>query len=85
MKYRLGRRNKMALLDENGHQVAIFIDGHERMAQKCCDILNNLEPTYEELKSCNNPNITYCNPPNITYCKKEIDDNFDCNTCKWKM
>lgn len=26
-----------------------------------------------------------CNPPNITYCQKQIDDNFDCTTCKWKM
>ena len=26
----------------------------------------------------------FCQPPNILHCKLEINNDYDCNKCKWK-
>lgn len=40
MKYRVGRKQKRAILDENGIEVGVFKTGSESEAQKYCDFLN---------------------------------------------
>lgn len=40
MKYRVGRKQKRVILDENGHEVAICHKGKEEAAQQICDLLN---------------------------------------------
>ena len=40
MKYRVGRKQKRVILDENGHEVAICHKGKEEVAQQICDLLN---------------------------------------------
>jgi len=40
MKYRLGRKHKRAILDETGHEVAIFHKKYADKAQVVVDILN---------------------------------------------
>ena len=41
MKYRIGRKQKSVLLDENGLEVAMFRKGKEDIAELVCYILNN--------------------------------------------
>jgi hypothetical protein len=38
--YRIGRKQKRALMDKNGHEVALFEKGKEELAQSVCDFLN---------------------------------------------
>jgi hypothetical protein len=38
--YRLGRKQKRVILDENGHEVAIFNKEYKHLAQATCDLLN---------------------------------------------
>ena len=40
MKYRVGRKQKRVILDENGYEVAICHKGKEEVAQQICDLLN---------------------------------------------
>ena len=40
--FRVGRKQKRAVLDANGVEVGIFTTGHEEAAQEYCDYLNNL-------------------------------------------
>lgn len=40
MKYRLGRKQKLALLTQDGHFVAMFSKGKEEVAQKVVELLN---------------------------------------------
>jgi len=40
MKYRIGRKQKRVILDEQGLEIAIFFKGHEELAQQTCDFLN---------------------------------------------
>ena len=40
MRYRVGRKQKRVILDENGHEVAICHKGKEELAQQICDLLN---------------------------------------------
>ena len=40
MMYRIGRRQKRALLSEDGHLVALFQKGQEELAQEICEMLN---------------------------------------------
>lgn len=40
MKYRVGRKQKRVILDENGHEVAICHKGKEEVAQQICDLLS---------------------------------------------
>jgi len=40
MKYRVGRKQKRVILDENGNEVAICHKGKEEVAQQICDLLN---------------------------------------------
>tara|TARA_R110000803_G_scaffold154466_1_gene219249 strand:+ start:469 stop:678 length:210 start_codon:yes stop_codon:yes gene_type:complete len=41
MKYRLGRKQNRALLDDKGHEVALFSKGQEDLAKKVCKLLNH--------------------------------------------
>lgn len=41
--YRLGRRQKRALLTADGHEVVVFKKGQEKMAEKVCRLLNDVE------------------------------------------
>jgi hypothetical protein len=40
MKYRLGKKQSRALLDDKGHEVALFSKGKEGLAEKVCDLIN---------------------------------------------
>jgi len=40
MKYRVGRKQKLAILDETGYEVALFNKGCEDLAKRTCDLLN---------------------------------------------
>ena len=40
MKYRVGRKQKRVILDENGYEVAICHKGKEEVAKQICDLLN---------------------------------------------
>ena len=42
MKYRVGRKQKRVILDENGNEIAICHKGKEEVAQQICDLLNEL-------------------------------------------
>ena len=44
MKYRVGRKQKRAVLDELGHEVVIFPKGRELFAAKFCEYINNCSP-----------------------------------------
>lgn len=39
--FRVGKKQGRAVLDSNGHEVVVFPNGLEDMAQKFCDHLNN--------------------------------------------
>jgi hypothetical protein len=41
MKYRVGRKQKRAVLNENGQEIGIFTTGNEQAAQDYCDYLNS--------------------------------------------
>ena len=43
MKYRVGKKNKIALLDEDGIEVAMFRKGYEDVAQEVCNMLNEVK------------------------------------------
>ena len=43
MEYRVGRKQKRAILDENGLEVALFSRGQEQLAQQTCDLLNGVK------------------------------------------
>ena len=45
MKYRVGRKQKRAILDKNGLEVALFSRGQEQLAQQTCDLLNGVNVT----------------------------------------
>lgn len=53
-KYRIGKKQKRALLDNKGNLVALFEKGQEELAQQVCDILN-LMSFFKELRK--NPPI----------------------------
>jgi len=40
MKYRVGKKQKRVIIDENGYEVAICYKGKEEVAQQICDLLN---------------------------------------------
>lgn len=40
MKYRVGKKQARAILDENGLEVALFREGSEDLAKACCTHLN---------------------------------------------
>lgn len=40
MKYRVGKKQNRAILDSNGHEVALFNKGQEELAKKTCELLN---------------------------------------------
>lgn len=40
MKYRLGKKQKRAILTEDGHTVVVFDKGKEDMAERVCKLLN---------------------------------------------
>ena len=39
-KYRLGRKQKRAILNSSGHQVALFSEGKEDLAEAVCELMN---------------------------------------------
>lgn len=43
MKYRVGRKQKRVVLDENGLEVRTFREGKEKEAQEYCDYLNDFQ------------------------------------------
>jgi hypothetical protein len=47
-KYRVGRKQKRAVLDEQGHEVVIFPAGKEKETQEYCDFLNSKEIVVED-------------------------------------
>jgi len=38
--YRIGRKQKRAILTEDGHEVVVFAKGQEELAEKVCSLLN---------------------------------------------
>lgn len=46
--YRLGKRQKRAILTEDGHEVVVFPRGQEEMAKKVCDLLNTEEDLFSQ-------------------------------------
>ena len=40
MRYRVGRKQNRAILDENGVEVALFKKSQERLAKETCRLLN---------------------------------------------
>lgn len=40
MQYRVGKKQNRALLDDKGHEVALFNKGQEELAKKVCELLN---------------------------------------------
>ena len=40
MQYRLGRKKKLALLNQDGTEVVVFKKGQEEIAQLVCTLLN---------------------------------------------
>ena len=38
--YRIGRKQKRAILTEDGHEVVVFAKGKEEMAERVCRLLN---------------------------------------------
>ena len=44
-KFRVGKKSGLAILDENGYEVAIFSKGNENIAQKEAIFLNNSRST----------------------------------------
>ena len=40
MKYRVGRKQMRAILDENGHEIALLHKGNEELAKRLCNLLN---------------------------------------------
>lgn len=38
--YRLGKKQKRAILTEDGHEVVVFPKGKETLAEKVCNLLN---------------------------------------------
>jgi hypothetical protein len=43
MKYRVGRKQQRAVLDEEGHEIVVFKPKYGHLAQKFCDLLNEDE------------------------------------------
>lgn len=41
MKFRIGKKQKRALLDSEGHEIALFGPKYTDIAQLVCDLLNN--------------------------------------------
>ena len=62
MRYRVGRKQKVAILDQDGHQVALcrYPYSPENMAQKICDLLNKDEQEKVNLNiGCVSESINY--------------------------
>jgi hypothetical protein len=70
MNYRVGRKQKRVVLDENGLEVGKFNKGNEYLAELTCKFLN-LEQTLpiDSVSSC----------PNCD--SDEIDTTHTCNDC----
>ena len=83
MKYRVGRKQKRVILDENGHEVAICHKGKEEVAQQICDLLNEhgLVSKNESLRVVSH--CPLCNSYNLHQYKlhhihcKDCKENFD--------
>lgn len=56
--YRVGKKQKRALLTKDGHLIALFEKGHEGLAELTCKLLNeqcniaNVVGRSEQLHSC---------------------------------
>jgi len=63
--YRIGRKQKRALLTGKGHLIALFEKGQEDLAELCCNLLN---------EQCNIANVVWRSDqlPNVqcTVCGK---------------
>ncbi len=59
MRYRVGRKLKVAILNQDGHQVALCRYPHspENMAQKICDLLNKDEHEQVETQEREKANL----------------------------
>ncbi len=83
MKYRVGKKQKRVILDENGHEVAICHKGKEEVAQQICDLLNEhgLVSKNESLHLVSH--CPLCNSKNLHQYKlhhihcKDCKENFD--------
>ena len=54
MKYRIGRKQKRAILTEDGYEVVVFAKGKEDMAELVCRLLNEHSTNTPVIKSvCN--------------------------------
>jgi hypothetical protein len=49
-KYRVGRKQKRAILDEKGVEIGVFKTGSELEAQKYCDYLNGKQFSLEDMR-----------------------------------
>lgn len=51
MTYRIGRKQKRAILTEDGHEVVVFAKGKEDMAELVCRLLNEHSANTPVVKS----------------------------------
>ena len=50
MKYRIGRKQKRAIINEDGIEVALFSKGQEELAEKVCKKLNEEKSSVMQLE-----------------------------------
>jgi hypothetical protein len=52
--YRLGKKQKRAILTVDGHEVVVFEKGKEKLAEKVCNLLNADLRTKHKICECGN-------------------------------
>lgn len=83
--FRVGRKQRRAILDANGIEVGLFSTGHEQTAQEYCDYLNKkwieeeTKKVFENIKPRKIVGYRGC----ITHGSKKLDDFIHCgnNEC----
>jgi len=75
MRYRVGRKQKVAILNQDGHQVALCRYPHspENMAQKICDLLNKDEHEQAEAQEREKANLNIKRVSNSVNYKEKYD------------
>jgi len=75
--FRIGKKQKRAILDSKGHEVGIFVAGEEKIAQVFCDFLNaNYNPPVQEQTSNDTSKVTRFE---VIDEKGRVYTNYNCN------